>query len=180
MPTSVEKVEATVLVVLAGTIDGRGALEFDRKMAQQLESGSRLFVVDFSSVQLITSAGLRVLLMLRKRAGAEGGLVLCGLSERIGTLLDIAGLTSHFQMTATREEALAHLASLHAAPAGAEAPSSSLGRQLLRLLGYSTPARERPAGASGPAPPVSGVAARAMDLLGRRSDSGDRSRSHGD
>ena len=83
-------------------------------------------------------------------------------------------------MTATRAEALAHLAALQAAPAGAEAPSSSLGRLLLRLLGYSTPARERPAGASGPAPPVSGVAARAMDLLGRRSDSGDRSRSHGD
>lgn len=179
MPTVVEKVGASVVVVLASTIDGRGAIEFDRKMAQQLESGTRLFAVDFSSVRLITSAGLRVLLMLRKRAGAEGGLVLCGLSERIGTLFDIAGLTSQFQMTATRDEALAHLASLHAGPPVAEAPSSSLGRLLLGLLGHSTPARERPADTSGPSHSVSGIAARAMDLLGRRSDSG-RSRSLGD
>jgi hypothetical protein len=53
-----------------------------------------------------------VLIMLEKKlANAEGGLVLCSLSEHVRTVFEISGLATHFAITSSRREAVARLAS---------------------------------------------------------------------
>jgi anti-anti-sigma factor len=66
--------------------------------------------VDFSGVEYISSAGLRVLLVAAKRMGG-GGLVLCALTEPVRQVFDLAGFLPLFAVEASRDGALARLAS---------------------------------------------------------------------
>ncbi len=117
-----------------GSIDTRSALEFERKVRELLEGGARLFAIDFAEVELITSAGIRVLMMLAKRLqGIEGDLVLCALNDQVKTVFEIAGLTEQFRIVSSRQEALA-LLSTRIGPSPA-ARLSRISRLATRLLG---------------------------------------------
>jgi anti-anti-sigma factor len=160
-----ERLEDITVVHVSATVDGLAALEFERTALAELDAGLRLFVVDLEKVSIITSAGLRVLLILRKRLHAEGGLVLCGVTAKIKTLLDISGLSRHFAAVGSRDDAIAYLRDLQArrakdsaALAGPE--PSALSRLVTQLLGCGA-ASGRPTGSSAPA----GLAARIAELL---------------
>jgi stage II sporulation protein AA (anti-sigma F factor antagonist) len=148
MDTTVDRAGEVAIVRPASTIDGRAAIDFERAVTGQFDAGVRLFVIDFSGVTLITSAGIRVLLMLRKRTVAGGGLALCALSDRVKTLLDISGLTQHFHIADTRDAAVAYVWALQQA-APAAVPASPLGRVLSRLFGRTaSPGEEAATGCS--------------------------------
>lgn len=118
----------------AGSIDTRSALEFERKARELLEGGARLCAIDFANVELITSAGIRVLMMLAKRLqGIEGDLVLCALNDQVKTVFEIAGLTGQFRIVSSRQDALA-LLSTRTEPSPA-AGLSRISRLAMRLLG---------------------------------------------
>jgi anti-anti-sigma factor len=135
-----ERLENIAMVRLVATIDGLAALDFERKALAELDAGLRLFVIDLEKVRIITSAGIRVLLILRKRLGTEGALVLCGMTGNVKTLLDIAGLSLQLPSVGTRDEAIAYLRGLPARRATASAAPqalqpSALSRLLAQLLG---------------------------------------------
>ena len=91
---------------LAGSVDTRSALDFDRHVQKLLDEGARRFVVDFERVELLTSSGLRVLLKLAKTVEGGGGLVLCSLNDHTRSVLDISGLTRFFRTAPSRDAAL--------------------------------------------------------------------------
>jgi stage II sporulation protein AA (anti-sigma F factor antagonist) len=140
MAATTERLDDIVVLHLVATVDGQAAVEFERNTVAELDAGLRRFVIDLTEVRIITSAGIRVLLLLRKRLGAEGGLVLCGMNERVKTLLDIAGLSQQLPSVGSRSEAVTYLRELRgkrptdsiAAPAG---PPSPVSRLLAQLLG---------------------------------------------
>jgi stage II sporulation protein AA (anti-sigma F factor antagonist) len=167
MGTTTERLDDIAVLHLVAKIDGLAAQEFERTAVAELDAGLRLLVIDFEKVMLITSAGIRVLLILRKRVGSGGGLVLCGVSDRVKTLLDIAGLSQHLAMARSRDEAVAGLKSLRAkrATESAARPAvqpSALSRLLVQLLGGRASGSRLPESAA-----CSDLATRVLELLDR-------------
>ena len=135
-----------VVVKPTGTIAKRAAGEFERAMLGVLDDGHRLVVVDFSSVELITSEGIRVLMLLSQRLDRSGGgLVLCTLGPDVLGVFDVTGLKDRFQIVDSPTEAIAQLSSK--AGAARAAAGSRLTRLVVRLLGRS-PSPEQPSAAS--------------------------------
>lgn len=93
-----------------GRIDTPSAHELEEAINGELKTGSRRFLIDFAAVDYISSAGLRVLLMLGKKLiGAEERLVLCSMSRPVAEVFDIAGLATVFDIQAERGDAMRRL-----------------------------------------------------------------------
>ena len=61
------------LVVYAEGIDSRNASGFHKEVADQIMEGDKSLVLDFTRVQYVSSAGLRVLRLLAKEMSRKGG-----------------------------------------------------------------------------------------------------------
>lgn len=132
-----------VVVRPVGSIDTGTAFDFENRIVEMLDSGSRLFVVDFSQVEQLTSSGIRVLLMLAKKLdGLDGTLKLCSLTHHVRTVLEISGLAAQFDVEDTVEEAAG---SFDSKPAARSKVTSLVTRLVVGPDGSS--------GAGGPAGP---------------------------
>ena len=90
-----------------GSLDTRGVYEFEQAVKTRLTDGTAFFVIDCSGVEHLSSAGIRVLVMMVKRLGGAGGkVVLSGIGSHIKMVLDIAGLTDFFPTKDSMKEAL--------------------------------------------------------------------------
>jgi anti-anti-sigma factor len=102
------------ITVLApsGRIDTTTSTRVEECVRRTVDEGARDLVIDFSDVEYISSAGLRVLLVLAKRMrDLQGRLVLCSLPESVRQVFRLAGFTPLFRIEASQEAALATLAS---------------------------------------------------------------------
>ncbi|MDQ1267124.1 MAG: hypothetical protein QG635_2278 [Bacteroidota bacterium] len=64
-------------ITLSGRIDSMSSPEFDRLFKELTASGERSIIVDFSGVNYISSAGLRVFLSAQKQLAKAGGELIC-------------------------------------------------------------------------------------------------------
>jgi stage II sporulation protein AA (anti-sigma F factor antagonist) len=97
-----------VLLAAAGRIDTTTSGALDDALRRALEAGARNVVVDLSDVEYISSAGLRVLLVLAKRLrDLRGRLVLCAMSEPVKQVFELAGFMPLFTIEPSRESAAA-------------------------------------------------------------------------
>lgn len=159
-------------VEVAGLIDTRAAQEFERSIVGLCNDGVRALVVDLSKVDLITSAGIRVLVMIAQRLQRSGGgLALCALSERVQGVLDIAGLLTQFRIAATRGDAIAQLTKIVMTSVAPALPASRLARLVSRLVAEDEPS---PRGSRAAPRDHSALTARAVELLQRMEWSRDR------
>ena len=91
-------------------IDSSTAKAFEDQAAALVEKGANKVVVDFSELDYISSAGLRVLLTTAKKVKAAGGaLTLSGVHDDVKEVLDVSGFASIFGMHDTVEAALASI-----------------------------------------------------------------------
>jgi len=96
-----------VVVELKGKLD-TGTAETTERLLLERTTGARQMVLDLSAVDYVSSAGLRVLLVVAKRLRAVGGrLILCAVQSQVKEVLDISGLSSVFPVCPSRAEALA-------------------------------------------------------------------------
>jgi anti-anti-sigma factor len=95
-----------------GRVDSSSAPELETHLLGGLGAGKTQLVVDFASVEYISSAGLRVLLMLAKKLQSTGGrLVLCTMPESVRLVFELAGFLPIFEIEETREAAVARVGS---------------------------------------------------------------------
>ncbi|MEM9405604.1 MAG: STAS domain-containing protein [Acidobacteriota bacterium] len=101
-----KKADITVLEP-AGRLDTNTSRPFEDRINEILGEGESKFVIDCRELEYVSSAGLRVLLMLaRKLQGKGGALVLCSLSDSVREVLDISGFSRIFTIEASQAEAL--------------------------------------------------------------------------
>lgn len=100
--------EGDVLVLVpVGRLDTTTSADFEAHVLGELGDGASQFVVDFSRLDYVSSAGLRVLLMLAKRlSGGKGSLVLSSMSEQVHEVFEIAGFSRIFSIATDRGSAL--------------------------------------------------------------------------
>lgn len=109
---NIQQTERDGVTVLApaGRIDTTTSGSVEHSVQRAVDGGARRLVVDFAAVEYISSAGLRVFLVLAKRMrDLQGRLVLCGMPEPVAQVFRLAGFMALFQVEASREAAVGKL-----------------------------------------------------------------------
>ena len=95
------------VVAFAGNLDSNTSPQAQQALDGILAGGGRKMVVDFTALDYISSAGLRVLLGAAKRlSGAGGALRLFGLNETVREVFDISGFATILAVFPTEADAL--------------------------------------------------------------------------
>jgi len=110
MSLSSEKIGAILVVSAGGQINSANAAEVESALLAWVEQGERQCVLDLGSLDYISSAGLRVILMLAKRLKQNSGkLILCGLQPQVKEVFDISGFLTILSVVDDRATALAQI-----------------------------------------------------------------------
>ena len=97
-----------LIMALRGRLDSGTCRTVEHRLTVLLDGGTRAVVLDFADLHYISSAGLRVLLMVAKRLKAvQGRLALCALRGEVEEVFELSGFAKLFGIFPTRREALA-------------------------------------------------------------------------
>jgi len=95
------------LVAFAGNLDSNTSPQAQQALEGILAGGGQKMVVDFTALDYISSAGLRVLLGTAKRlSGAGGALHVFGLNETVREVFDISGFSTILAVFGAEADAL--------------------------------------------------------------------------
>ena len=109
---NIQQTERDGVTILApsGRIDTTTSGAVEQAVKRAVDMGARLLVIDFSGTEYISSAGLRVFLMLAKRMrDLRGRLILCGMPEPVVQVFRLAGFMALFQVEKSREDAISRI-----------------------------------------------------------------------
>ncbi len=91
---------------LEGSIDGKTAPEVREQLNPVVAAHSKV-ILDLTKVDYLSSAGLRLLLLLyRELSAKKGKLALLGVSSDIRTVMSHTGFLSFFTLAGTHAEAV--------------------------------------------------------------------------
>ena len=97
-----------LVAAVRGRVDTLSAPAFEKAVTGSLGGEEKLLVFDFSGLEYISSAGLRVIISAAKTLKAKGGEVrLAATTGSVQKVLQISGFFSMFKNFATRSAALA-------------------------------------------------------------------------
>jgi anti-anti-sigma factor len=95
------------IVGLAGNLDSATSPKAQQELDAIVSGGAHRIAVDFSALDYISSAGLRVLLGIAKKVGAKGGaLRTFGLNQTVKEVFDISGFSTILPVFASEADAL--------------------------------------------------------------------------
>ena len=80
----------TLNIALEGRLDTTTAPELEQALKESLDSATAL-TLDFSALDYISSAGLRVLLSAHKTMSKKGGMVVKNVNEIVSEVFDVTG-----------------------------------------------------------------------------------------
>ena len=90
-----------------GRLDSTSTPELEQRVMICLDQGTKNLVLDFSELDYINSAGLRVLVMSYQRLTPLGGQVMvCGARDYIAEIFDISGYNRIFLMYPDLDQAI--------------------------------------------------------------------------
>ena len=84
--------EATLTIALEGRLDTTTAPLFEEEIKASLEGVTEL-ILDFSALDYVSSAGLRVILAAQKTMSKQGDMKLVGVNDDIMEVFDITGFS---------------------------------------------------------------------------------------
>lgn len=94
------------IIEIEGDIDSKTSSQFEAGAKEAATKHTKI-AINLTAVEYMSSAGLRVLLMVYRNIKAENGrVVLVGVSEEIQDVMSTTGFINFFTIVATLEEAL--------------------------------------------------------------------------
>ncbi|MDP8227167.1 MAG: STAS domain-containing protein [Candidatus Celaenobacter polaris] len=95
---------------LIGRLDANTSGELESVLIPMIGEGKKKIVLDFSALEYISSAGLRLLLLAAKKLrNNKGNIILCSMKDFIKEIFEISGFTPIFKIVDTKEAALKEL-----------------------------------------------------------------------
>ena len=104
----IEKKQGDIAIFeLKGRLDSNTSSALEEKIIQAIENGSNNMIVDFKSLDYISSAGLRVINKTTKQLKRKSGkLVLCSMQDYIKEVFEITGFDAFLPIVASYDEAI--------------------------------------------------------------------------
>jgi anti-sigma B factor antagonist len=100
-----------IIFSLEGRLDSNTSEDFERQLMTKIDDANNKMIIEFSALDYISSAGLRVLLMAAKRLKiANGSFVLCGLKTHLYEIFEISGFLQILTIVNNLENAQAEVA----------------------------------------------------------------------
>ncbi|MEM7442325.1 MAG: STAS domain-containing protein [Pseudomonadota bacterium] len=91
----------------SGQLGSGNSAEFEREVRNRIEAGNTKIVIDFGDLDYISSAGLRVLLVLAKTLKTDGGtLALCSMNSTVAEVFEVTGFSAILPIHQSLDEAL--------------------------------------------------------------------------
>lgn len=95
------------IVTLSGRIDASASKVLEEHVMGWIAAGDHHLILDCASIVYISSAGLRVFLLIAKKIAAEGGsLKLCALTGAVQEVFEISGFSRLFTIVPTVADAV--------------------------------------------------------------------------
>lgn len=103
-----EEVKGDILVLrMSGRLDAISSPVAERKVFDYINSGKHSLLLDFSGVDYLSSAGMRMLLSITKKLKAlSGKLVLCSITTNVMDVLKMSGFDHVLELAKTEDDAL--------------------------------------------------------------------------
>jgi anti-anti-sigma factor len=99
-----------LILRLKGRLDALSTPETEKKVFNYINHGQHKLLLDFSGVDYISSAGMRMLLATTKKLKPVAGqLVLCSITTNVMDVFKISGFDHILALTESEEEALRKL-----------------------------------------------------------------------
>ena len=98
--------EASVFKIL-GRLDSNTSPELEDRITETVNNGTTNMVIDFESLEYISSAGLRIILKTTKDLKRQNGqLILCSMQDYVREVFEISGFDSFLPIVANLDAAL--------------------------------------------------------------------------
>lgn len=95
------------LLNLIGRLDANTSGELESVLIPMIDEGEKKIILDFSALDYISSAGLRLLLLAAKKLrNNKGEIILCSMKDFIKEIFEISGFTPIFTIVDSKEDAL--------------------------------------------------------------------------
>lgn len=108
MKVTINKADTNIVAAIEGSIDSKTAPDLQQAILPVI-SDTHKVILDLTEVTFVSSAGLRVLLMVYRQLKAKDGkVVLVGVSEEIKDVMFMTGFIAFFEISPSIEEALTH------------------------------------------------------------------------
>jgi len=105
-----ERVGDVHVVTPHGRLDGIYSSAFANRVGAMIVGPNPKILIDFTDIDFVTSAGLRAVLVLMKKAKASGGVFgICGVNPQVQEVIDISGFSEIFSIHPGRAEGIAAL-----------------------------------------------------------------------
>lgn len=96
-----------VTLKITGRLDAESSILAEKQVRDILDGGNTRILFEFSELDYISSAGLRVILMTIKELRAKDGkVVLCSLNEYVQEVFDVSNFASIIPITPSPEEGI--------------------------------------------------------------------------
>jgi len=82
----------TIEVAVEGRLDTTTAPELEAALKEAADSADKI-VLDFSKLDYVSSAGLRVLLATHKKMAAKDGMTITGVNDIVNEIFEITGFS---------------------------------------------------------------------------------------
>lgn len=106
MDIQVEKYDHTTVILIDGQLNAATTSQIQDQVLASARDGRRI-LLDMSGVTYLSSAGLRMLLLLYRRIHDTHGLMaLAGLSEEVSDVMSITGFLDLFTVYNSRNDGL--------------------------------------------------------------------------
>jgi anti-sigma B factor antagonist len=107
MNITTTNIESVSVVRLEGNLDTNTSTDAQGSLNQLIDGGASKVLVNFASVDFVSSAGLRILLATAKKlSGSGGNLRISNLNETVSEVFEISGFSTILDVFGSEEEAL--------------------------------------------------------------------------
>jgi len=105
-----KKEQGVFVISPIGRLDTNTSPDAERLIVEAIDSGEKNVVMDYTSTEYISSAGLRVVLKTAKLLKPKGGvIVVCNGNEQITEVFEISGFSGMVASFNSLEEAVSSL-----------------------------------------------------------------------
>ena len=108
MNVEVQRQDGNLIALVEGSVDGNNAAAFQASLQDSVQEGDKSMVLDLGALDYISSAGLRVLLLVAKDMQNSGAnFAICSLQGQVRELFSVSGFDQIIAIHGSQDSALA-------------------------------------------------------------------------